>query len=264
MTFALSVFFIAVSLQAVPPSPISRAYQQYPSNQKQNASETAARQSSPQEQNGADQNTNRPNNNPHEDMPWWEDAGLATWVLAIIGFFGTLAALLTLCTLSRQTDAVENSVKVSNAAMRLDQRAWIGPTGIAMKQFVVGQKVDAIVETINSGKSPALKLVTLIGFIPLNETMSETLEPPDHNIEGIEGSETVCFPNQKYTVHVYSTAALSQAESNAINAKQLFFYIVGRLTYTDIFGDTHTTRIAAVYDPVVKGFNATQIGNTAD
>jgi hypothetical protein len=188
-------------------------------------------------------------------------------VSIVINGIIALAAFGTLCVLWKQTKATEiaafaarDSAEHQRKAMIFDQRAWVGPTGIAMKKFVVGQKVDALVETINSGKSPALKLVALIGFVPLSQPISEIIEPPDD----IEGSETVCFPNQKYTVHAYSTAPLSQAEFGAIHANQLFFYIVGRLTHTDIFGDPHTTRIAAVYDPVVKGFHATPIGNTTD
>jgi hypothetical protein len=44
-----------------------------------------------------------------EKPPWW-DVAWSTWALAIIGFFGTIAAVWTLLTIRRQTQAIETQV----------------------------------------------------------------------------------------------------------------------------------------------------------
>ncbi len=47
-------------------------------------------------------------------MHWWDNAGLATWVLVVVGIVGTRYAIKTLLILSTQTEALIAS-----------ERAWI-------------------------------------------------------------------------------------------------------------------------------------------
>lgn len=57
---------------------------------------------------------NIPSTNAPDEIPWWKDAGKATWALVVVGILGTIAAICTLRTIRQQTDVLINS-----------ERAWV-------------------------------------------------------------------------------------------------------------------------------------------
>jgi len=144
--------------------------------------------------------------------------------------------------------------------MVIEQRAWIGPKVIIMKTFQAGQNVEVLLAITNSGKTPALNAEVLTGFTKSATPLTEIPEPLPDN----PPTPAVYFPDQQYGVPAYSTAPLSQADFDAIKANTLLLYLVAHIRYTDIFRESHNTKLCAVYDPVRNGFSAHGLGNTAD
>lgn len=161
MAFAATTLLVALSFQAIP-SPILRTYQQYPADQNTNGSKAPSQPAPPQEQGGTNQNTNWADNNSHDNMPWWEDAGLATWVLVLIGFLGTIAALCTLWVINKQSGDIKKAADAAflNAqALIASERAWIDieltPQADAPSMYDL--------KITNHGRTPALVLTYTVG-----------------------------------------------------------------------------------------------------
>lgn len=154
MLFAFVVLLVGLLFQAIP-SPVSRTYKQYPPDNNQNAANTSALPSALQEQGRADQNRGGANDHTKENMPWWEDAALATWWLVGVGILGTFAALGTLLYVRRSADAAFLNAQ----ALINSERAWVDIEIIPQ----VHTPTIYDLKITNHGRTPALVFTFDVG-----------------------------------------------------------------------------------------------------
>jgi hypothetical protein len=94
-----------------------------------------------------------------------------------------------------------------------------------------GQAIDVSINTINSGRTPALEARLVETSVGLTETQADNV--------AASADRTVVAPNNN---EVYYLSATEGADIIAgLLAKKLRFYVRGRIEYRDIFGRAHKT-----------------------
>ena len=104
-----------------------------------------------------DRNASTPNFNP--PTPWWDDAGIATWVLVLVGIVASIIAVRTLADLREQTDATfiaataaqDNATvaRLNATALINSERAWVDGELMALSDGLYAPKF------VNHGRTPA-------------------------------------------------------------------------------------------------------------
>lgn len=219
-------------------SPSNWSQQQNPSDndarETQNASEPTTAQSSTE----TNKQENRASANTPDEIPWWKDAGKATWVLVVVGVLGTIAAICTLRTIEKQTDVLINSerawVMVEVEQMPGSGGIWDGQTMTReVRDLIAGNTTfTARIICKNDGKAPAWitekhACLDIVDFLPKTPDWGRTqpiqIEPEPLSVGQIgkpKDEALLCKrPREK--------------------GKMVILY--GIIKYRDTFGDNRTT-----------------------
>jgi hypothetical protein len=191
--------------------------------------------------------TQRANDPQPEKIRFWTMiTALATCGGILLAFAAAIAIWKQFGAMVDANKSSDAAFKASDAALKLDQRAWAGIREIKLsKPVVVGKPVEIAVTAINTGKTPALKIV-------LSEVRigpSETDRNRDFVMYGNEYE--VIAPNGADTF--LEAANYDDNSVKAILAGTISIYIRGKFEYSDIWGkETHTTTFCSYYNAMAS------------
>lgn len=141
-------------------------------------------------------------------------------------------------------------------ASRLGQRAWVGPANMKMMTFEAGKPIRVEVVFTNTGHSPALKAKGFL-FIRIRESPIDignfNLDEMAKSLKDRPSISTV-FPNGALSLQTEPIGPATEKYINEVKAGRLEILILGKVTYLDIFQNTHISTVCAKYEPVGKGF----------
>lgn len=163
-------------------------------------------------------------------------------IAAWIGFAGILGLLFNLCETRRSVN-----VAIKNA--RLDQRAWVLPNDvITPTEYKEGVPLRFGVRLLNTGKTPALNVKTLVGGITWPRGQPFRIEYED---------APWASPGRSIGTLLPSTPAVATAEPTPITKRQLealqnkvtVLYLYGEVSYDDVFNVSHCTSFCFMISP---------------
>ena len=99
----------------------------------------------------------------------------------------------------------------------------------------------------NFGLSPAFNVreSSVITVLPFPLTAALNIYPS--SIPAIPISKVTIFPTDEFQINTESKTVLTQETINEImDGSRVRLYVIGKLTYEDIFGKTHFTHTCAV------------------
>jgi hypothetical protein len=182
---------------------------------------------------------------------------LSNWVLVAIGFAGTVAAVVSLCVLIRQTRATEiaaiaarDAADLTREALYLTESAdvqWFKtewtPVDPSLQQLP-GAVIGALFK--NFGRTTALNVVfdCILGIPGANPMVSYPRNPPVTLAANQEG--TYGFPALG---NIFDPVALAQ-----IVAGDLPMRASGTVEYDDVFGRHHRNTFGWTYIPGTSAF----------
>jgi hypothetical protein len=147
--------------------------------------------------------------------------------------------------LDAQAKVSAASVKATQDAMRLDQRAWVFATNFHLSaEPEAGQPITVTMTIVNSGKTPALDSV------PMTHPSDFPSDPPD-----VADWDTVAQGTNKrglvspgMTGLTVTTAPLTLVNGlNAYNAGVNSIYVQAKITYFDTFNKPHWTTVCVLH-----------------
>jgi len=203
--------------------------------------------------------------------------------------------------LSLTRDSLAATQKAADAA-RLDQRPWIGIRGVMNTRFGElystesrsGPLMTTDLVVFNSGKTPALDIDICSEIQVISSAMRARVQPLSDDarfnevcppIDIIKDTITLIrpqsgmtpekrrfvgnvYPGQEVNVTVYgagiSQMGFEEDEIKRIGRDELRLFITSRISYRDIFGETHKTTFCARFDPTTNKLKPTAFGNSAD
>ena len=162
------------------------------------------------------------------------------------------------------------SIKATQDAMRVEQRAWIGVTNIHLIEDMKAEMpIGVVAVMVNSGRTVALDMkVTMIvhtnvGYLDIADYATHPTELGGQIKFGLKAPVMNMFPTQTMNLPGYSGVADAEAVQ-AIHDGRRLVYGSGWITYKDIFNRPHETRFCGVYVPDDKVFTACDTFNYAD
>lgn len=162
------------------------------------------------------------------------------------------------------------SIKATQDAMHLEQRAWIGVTSIHLIEDMKAEKpIGVVAVMINSGRTVALDMKntmivhTNVGYLDIADYATHPTEKSGQIKFGLKAPVMNMFPTQTMNLPGYSGVANAEAVE-AIHDGRRLVYAFGWITYKDIFNKPHETRFCGVYVPDDKVFTACDTFNYAD
>jgi hypothetical protein len=153
--------------------------------------------------------------------------------------------------------------------MRLDQRAWVGPVAVYGTQFSEGnnktfvkegEKAAVGVEIINSGKTIAKGFESCVTrkAIPAGDKLDTSCP------EGGPRSVSVLLPGARLQAASPETGIATAKDVEELRNGSRMFYLFGRLTYEDAFGQPHFTTFCMYLTTDLSSFNSCPFYNDAN
>jgi hypothetical protein len=242
------LILVGTTHSSLPPS--DRSQQKKPATSKQ---ETTGHAPSgpvitvPENQAKPSEKENRPKAETQhrlEKPPWW-DVTWGTWGLVIVGFFGTLAAVWTLVTIHRQTNALISS-----------ERAWvlveIGEAPMPTTGDAIAYWIMPVVK--NHGKTSARIVKMALRQHQVAQPDSLPLVP---EYRGEQSYNFILPPG--LPIRPMSIGLISE-DLNKIRELKTFLYVYGFVDYLDVGNVKRQTRFCYLYhvpvggDPAPAGF----------
>lgn len=171
-----------------------------------------------------------------------------TVILALVGIFTLIEVI--------------SSGNDSTDALRLDQRAWVSPSAFVMSAEPEPNKsIDVKISLVNSGKTPALKVIAMTHPRNWNQ------QPPEVDWSAAEKAAPRGVLAPGITGIVITTAPLML--SNGLveyNTGTNSIYIQAKITYEDIFKRQHWTTICVLHHhgKPLNEFDSCESGNDVD
>lgn len=194
-----------------------------------------------------------------------------------------------LAEVQKQTKAMDDSnnsmketVKQSKAALdatvdnfRMDQRAWVGPTSIDPPEYAEGEKkvyvkegqqIKATIKIINSGKTPALNVHNTYAF---RSSSGRPRGDPFITFKksDIFESTTVIQPGMVIYLNpppFPPEGVVTKNHINDITSEKVTIYIIGIITYDDIFKRHHFSKFCMRLKPDLTTFLTCAAHNETD
>jgi hypothetical protein len=182
---------------------------------KPNQGRSAATQGNPQ----------RDHQGAEQAAKWTRLEGASHWAVIIGSVIGALTIFILV-----------ESIRSTTHANRIEQRAWVSPIGNQLVTLRARQMGRITTVFSNSGQTPALNVVTQVW----------------HDVKGIgqqiafnqpplpkDASRSVLAPDSEITHDVIVYDTVTPNEIGVLQAGYGIIYILGRVTYDDVFGQSH-------------------------
>jgi hypothetical protein len=202
-----------------------------------------------------------PQHQPHtqkiRDKPktgYWSDKRWRTpqvVVNAVLAFLTLCILIVYACTLLQ-----------TKHQMVIDQRAWIS---LDIMQGVPAADQPFIINTVikNTGKTFAKNTLSTQGYYfstdkPDIKRIDTEFSKIRQNLDSVRYSSVLLAPGARYeNTYVLNHGEKIDLESfDDIMQKRLFVYVLGRITYDDVFGGSHWLTYCMVFDADTKTFAA--------
>ncbi|HTC65215.1 MAG TPA: hypothetical protein VK709_20410 [Candidatus Saccharimonadales bacterium] len=148
---------------------------------------------------------------------------------------------------SRQQN--QNSFSATIEQFHLDQRAWVGPEMMIIKEMHAPDPINIDITIVNSGKTPALKmkvryyLYVSDSIIDIEKTSKSILAMPKG-----ESTVSTLFPNQ--TNHLIApTSTTDELGIQSVKTGRKLLYFFAWISYDDVFKGHHETRFCSQFRP---------------
>ena len=171
------------------------------------------------------------------------------WVVVLVGAL-TVVVILGMLMLYLQLDDIHDSIKAATTDVVMhDERAWLEPLGVDTP-FAVGSPLSITVKAVNGGKTLAKKCVVYLDI--------RRLKPPGVPVMAILDSKSkpqvptslVIAPGQQVTFPpVVTPKALPRGVFDEVESGEVRMFILGTLTYDDVFKKHHWIEFCYVFDP---------------
>ena len=143
--------------------------------------------------------------------------------------------------------------------MRLEKRAWIGPTKIKSKQPAAGRKIECMISFKNTGQTPGTvrKIMDVTRWqrgACNDDGVANAMLAVATLPFGWVDVQFVVPPNGTITVPVQSQSPLTEDDAAAFEGHTLDLAVAICLEYLDIGGNERTTQCAYRYDYFSKCF----------
>ncbi|MBZ5530070.1 MAG: hypothetical protein LAO20_01445 [Acidobacteriia bacterium] len=161
----------------------------------------------------------------------------------------------------RSADISSQSLETARLAMRVEQRAWVGPmlTEIAPEPLEPNKFIEIGVTISNTGKTPAYKVTGYAMYDFVANGAKPNLSTIRQSSEEI--SKGTLFPGA--TAHFLKTTHPVQPSDDVLNGRSTI-YVFGIITYVDIFNRNHWTHFCFWYAPWEKRFLTCDTYNDTD
>jgi hypothetical protein len=214
-------------------------------------------------------------------------------ITVILIFAYTTIALYQGCQMRKATKAAEKSAKAAESAAitagkaldqskkvldaninatQLDQRAWVGVIDVkpapfgdtANKPVYLKEGFPAIFEIVitNSGKTPALKVKTLMCVKPL--LPKAKISPACNRREIPKQSVDVIQPGEHLIMSTPPSKVLNASHIDFIKNGKTIIYLFGIITYQDIFRKKHQTTFCKFLLPSLSSIASCETYNEAN
>lgn len=184
-------------------------------------------------------------------------SGSQRWTTIFTGVIAVATVIYAVVS-SRQLAVMHQQLENS----QLDQRAWVGPVEAIMPKAGEKPEPHLGVKIMNSGKTPARRLLTKIStqYLP-----AEAEFAPSYKDNSVKPGVSVIQPGMR--INLFSLATLgvmTPQEIDGVRTGRNILYLYGLITYEDIFGRPHSTRFCLYLQSDLSGFNACSTYNDAD
>ncbi|MBV9574477.1 MAG: hypothetical protein JOY93_10515 [Acidobacteriales bacterium] len=135
------------------------------------------------------------------------------------------------------------AIKATRDAMRLDQRAWVGIEGhLPVENLRLGGHPRLGVKIVNSGKTPALHFIELIGANEQYTGAPFVADYSRHVPTAPRLSMSVIQPNSGLDAYTLPfNDAFTQAMIDDLKVGRVMLRVYGKLSYEDVFHKRHHT-----------------------
>ena len=139
-----------------------------------------------------------------------------------------------------QALSAEKALQSSENALKVTQRAWVGVTAAQLDApFNPKELIGARATITNTGPSPALNMTATLAMVVKNDyPLPDDFEMPQPRFP--VHSSTNLMSGVVAPMHLVPNAEI--AATFRERPAKVHVYILGKIEYTDIFGDRHTTR----------------------
>lgn len=200
---------------------------------------------------------------------WWDSSKLndaATKAAAAADKFKDSAAHIETFIQQAQgnmrtmADSSKQSIQATQDSMRLDERAWVG-IGLFRVVQLDDKQLRIDIETVNSGKTPALSRTEAFN---IRWDPQVRKGPPEDLLDKLEFQAAEALPPQgHHTMHIelnWKDLALYKL----VQDEKTFVSVFGEIRYKDVFGGkTHSTDFCLwLVDPNTKDLGFCDAGNS--
>lgn len=189
------------------------------------------------------------------------------WIGALSGWVAAIAAGATLFYFKRQNDLAGASLKTANDTLdetrqsnERQLRAYINTEKPIIENFNTSNG-KCVVTVRNSGQTPAHNIMVGATIFVADE-IEDTSIPPETDF-GVLGPGQTAFIKRGVII----PDEHRQTIADRLASGEIWIWVVGTITYTDVFGQTRETkfkyqcsRINGTSDPMMKSANS---GNTS-
>lgn len=184
-----------------------------------------------------------------KDAPYWRS--FKNWVSNNKDFIMSVTTIVT--ALGAIAMAAISSLLFfqSMLSSHTDKRAWVGPSSYDFDP-IAGVPLKLSVGYINTGRTPALEVKTsgLLEIVSHKETRNMNELWKEWKANHPTDIANVAVPNIQYSMpFYYSDIKLSSEQIQAINQEILGVYVLGEISYKDIFDHNHLTEFCVHLTP---------------
>lgn len=139
---------------------------------------------------------------------------------------------------ARISRATDRSVSIAQEGMRLDQRAWVGPTKM-QADITEGKPFEFRMEIKNVGKTPALHVQAHTN--PAYWSSKEKIDD-SRFLSWVAGYEQMLQPGQENDLHItFDELIMTPERIAAFKNGQMWIWVRTELRYSDSFNERHKT-----------------------
>lgn len=201
--------------------------------------------------------------------------GAAANIVASIAALAAVIVGVAQCQFNREQiiemrsarDQSERALSASVQASRLDQRAWVGVKKATIDPVQPGKPVITSVILSNFGKTPARNIQLgarmMIPRVKMDNEAGYKLAQ-DELMKVEKGRGGVLFPGADSSILIPIRPSVKDEDMADILAGRQTIYLIGEVTYEDVFRETHFTRYFYSYNPTSKTFEVEKRHNESN